>query len=58
MSGTTAVKKTAGIGDGGMKMCDDLWTDAAQQFVAGERGIALFSTGSVRRGLRATARAT
>jgi hypothetical protein len=30
----------------------------AQQFVAGERGIALFSTSLVRRGLRATARAT
>ena len=30
----------------------------AEQFVAGERGIACFSTGFVRRGLRATARAT
>jgi hypothetical protein len=30
----------------------------AQQFVAGERGIAPFSTSFVRRGLRATARAT
>jgi hypothetical protein len=31
---------------------------AAEQIVAGERGIAPFSTGFVRRGLRATARAT
>jgi hypothetical protein len=33
------------------------WVEV-QQFVAGERGIAPFSTSFVRRGLRATARAT
>jgi hypothetical protein len=32
--------------------------DAAQQIVAGERGIALFSTCFIRRWLRAAARAT
>ena len=31
---------------------------AAEQFVAGERGIAPYSTSLVRRGLRAAARAT
>jgi hypothetical protein len=36
----------------------DLSMSATQQIVAGERGIALFSTGLVRRGLRVTARAT
>jgi hypothetical protein len=33
-------------------------TAAAEQIVAGERGIALFSTGLVRRGFCVTARAT
>jgi hypothetical protein len=32
--------------------------DGVEQLVAGERGIAPFSTSFVRRGLRATARAT
>jgi len=37
-----------------------LWchSNSAQQFVAGERGIAPFSTSFVRCGLRGTARAT
>jgi len=40
-----------------MELRDD-YRRAAEQFVAGERGIAPFSTSLVWRGLRVTARAT
>jgi hypothetical protein len=36
----------------------NLRSDATQQIVAGERGMAAFSTGFVQRGLHATTRAT